>query len=71
MRQSEAKLLVRSEWSLWLRQHPEITAPNGNHSFAFYSHLVKTNALALRFHCRGDKWQTVHGWLLEMGMVTD
>ena len=35
MRQSEAKLLIRSEWSRWLKQHPKITAPNGNHAFIF------------------------------------
>ncbi len=71
MRQSEAKLLVRSEWSRWLRQHPEITAPTGNYAFAFYNHLVKTNSPALTFRNRGDKWQPVHGWLLEMGLVKD
>ena len=71
MKQSEAKLLVRSEWSRWLKQHPEITARNGNHALVFYNHLVNTNSPASRFRCRGDKWQTVHGWLLEMGLVKD
>ena len=71
MRQSEAKLLIRSEWSRWLKQRPKITAPNGNHAFIFYNHLVTINSPALRFRCRGDKWQTVHVWLLEMGLVKD
>jgi len=69
MKQSEAKLLIRSEWSRWLGQHPEITAPNGNNAFVFYNHLVKTNSPALRFRCRGDKWQTVHACMREMGLV--
>ena len=71
MRQSQAKLLIRSEWSRWLKQHPDITAPNGNYAFVFYNDLVRTNSPALRFHGRGDKRQTVHGWLLEMSLVKD
>ena len=40
MRQSEAKLLVCSEWSRWLKRHPKITDPNGNQAFVFYNYLV-------------------------------
>ena len=71
MRQSEAKLLVRSEWSHWLKQHPKITDPNGNQAFVFFSYLVTIKSPALRFRRRGDKWQIIHGWLLEMGLVKD
>ena len=71
IKQSEARMMIRSEWSRWRKDHPEITDPNGNDAFVFYNGLDNDNAPALQFRDRGDRWQTVHGWLLEMGLVKD
>ena len=36
----------------------------------FYTWLENHRADALAFRDHGDKWQTVHGWLLRAGLVT-
>ena len=35
----------------------------------FYQHLVNAGDPALDSRTQGDKWQTVHGWLLSEGLV--
>ena len=40
-------------------------------ALSFYAHLQNNCPHLLKFRCHGDKWQTVKGWLLRRGLVTD
>ena len=71
MRQAEAERLILNEWDRWWRERGETRAATGNDGFMFYLELEKKNDPALDFTCRGDKWQTVHGWLLNARKVID
>ncbi len=45
-----------SEWHGWLM---------------FFADLQRNDGDLLNFRDRGDKWQTVHSWLLSAGLVAD
>ena len=71
IKQSEAKKKIYSKWKRWLRDHPGKTEPDGNDAFLFYLELEGREDPALDFRCKGDKWQTVHAWLLNRRLVKD
>ena len=71
MKQENAKQLIFIAWKRWLDEHGEISEPNGNDAFLFYLKLETRRDTALSFRCKGDKWQTVHAWLLEEDFVKD
>ena len=68
MKQEKAKELIIAEWYLWAPQQKNPTELNG---FVFYNYLAVNKSELLNFQCRGDKWQKVHGWLLNAGLVSN
>jgi hypothetical protein len=64
-----AKGPVIQEWDAWSVIHPdEATAMNG---MMFFNYLQKHRPDLLKFADNGDKWQTVHGWLLRERRVAN
>jgi hypothetical protein len=60
---SPAKLAVIREWDKWARRHPNDAKVSGG--MLFFSYLQKERPdLLLDFKTPGNKWQTVHAWLL-------
>jgi hypothetical protein len=60
----EEKRAVLREWDGWVKEHP------GSDPMLFYTHLQRARPDLLEFKSRGaDKWQRVHGWLLQSGRV--
>ena len=71
MLKAEAKKAICAEFRNWCRNEG-ITNPDGNDVFVFYGGLDTANSPLLKFRDRsGDKYQTVHGWLLREGLVSD
>ena len=71
MLKAEAKKAICAEFRDWC-SNKSITNPSGNDGFVFYGRLDTDNSPLLKFRDRGgDKWQTVHGWLLREGLVPD
>jgi hypothetical protein len=64
--QSErAKEAVLEEWHRWKPDHPKEMMSG----LMFYNYLSNEKSELLKFEVPGDKWQTVHGWLLRAGLV--
>ncbi len=72
MRQVEAKFLITHEWEEWRAKNLESGQPSsGTDGLAFFMFLQQERAHLLKFKYHGDKWQIVHGWLLQEGLVGD
>ena len=67
---SEARSLELEEWRCWIEKHPEIAKPSGTDGLAFFGYLQTERPTLLNFRSRGDKWQVVHGWLLQERLVS-
>lgn len=71
MKQAEAKQQVVRLFREWAAANgksiPHTAAEGG---FMFYGWLRTNHPEALEFRATGDKWQTVHIWLREAGLVT-
>jgi hypothetical protein len=67
---SPAKLAVIREWDKWARRHPNDAKVSGG--MLFFSYLQKERPdLLLDFKTPGNKWQTVHAWLLSARRVKE
>ncbi len=64
------KRTVMHEWENWAALHPDdLNSPNAG--MFFFTYLQEKRPALLNFRSSGDKWQTVHGWLLREGRVKD
>jgi hypothetical protein len=64
------KRAVIHEWDNWAALHPDdLNSPSAG--MFFFTHLQKEKPELLSFRSSGDKWQTVHGWLLREARVKD
>ena len=70
MKQDEARGIILSLFQDWCAEK-NLKNPTGTDGFIFYMGLEKQGHGASDFRCKGDRWQTVHGWLLEAGLVSD
>jgi hypothetical protein len=52
------------EWDNWAALHPDDL-------MLFFTHSQEKKPELLKLRSTGDKWQTVHGWLLREGRVKD
>jgi hypothetical protein len=64
-----AKWEVIREWDAWSASHQKEAKMMGG--MVFFTHLEKDRPDLLRFPDKGDKWQTVHSWLLRERRVAD
>ena len=63
-------MLVCAEFQKWCARK-NLDSPTGNDGFLFYLEHEKMNSALLNFDCNGDRWQTVHAWLLGAKLVSD
>jgi hypothetical protein len=64
------KQAIIHEWDNWAALHPDdLKSPSAG--MLFFTHLQEKKPELLNLRPPGDKWQTVHGWLLREGRVTD
>lgn len=66
MKQEQAKERIIAEFHSWASQQKNPAERNG---FVFFNHLEMNRPDLLNFKCSGDKWQRVHGWLLNARFV--
>ena len=66
----EAKWAVLHEFDVWAMNNPE-DAKGAMTGMMFFAHLQQERPELLRFEYPGDKWQRIHGWLLEGRRVKD
>jgi hypothetical protein len=71
MTREQARLGVLREWRGWRDANGVTTEATGNDGLRFYGHRQSRRAELLKFKGAGDKWQIVHGWLLNSGCVRD
>ena len=72
MKKEETKWQVILEWDRWAPKN--LTSgkkPTGTDALIFFTYLQKECPHLLTFRTSGDPWQTVHGWLLREGRVSD
>lgn len=71
MKKADARIQIIREWHGWVEEtHPD-RLPSGNVALGFYGHLQTNRPDLLNFRASGDKWQVVHGWLLNARLVGD
>lgn len=70
MKKDDARQQVLSEWRRWASAAGKDKA-TGQDGFAFYFDLQRTHSHLLNFRDSGDRWQTVHAWLLAARLVSD
>ena len=68
MTQDEARRGILAEWPLWTAATKTLN-PSGIDALMFFSFLQKERSHLLMFKASGDKWQTVHSWLLRACLV--
>lgn len=73
MRQDIRKSLLVQEWDRWVQTQPIGSAPpTARDSLKFYCELQDRRSPLLDFRpTRGDRWQVIHGWLLDQGRVSN
>jgi hypothetical protein len=72
MTKDDARRLILAKWPSWAAANATgKSKPNGMNGLMFFSDLQRNDGHLLNFRDRGDKWQTVHGWLLRAGLVSD
>jgi len=68
---AEAKQHVVRLFREWAATHGKpLPYDSSDGGLSFFYWLERNHADALRFRSRADKWQLVHGWLLQAGLVT-
>lgn len=73
MKQEDARRRIISLFRKWCEKE-RIEHPTGTDAFLFYNILDMRDDPALQFRTKGvgdDRWQTVHGWLRNAGLVKD
>src|SRR5258707_14768918 len=70
MKKDDAQRSIIQEWDVWAASYlvPGVQT-TGADGLLFFGHLQKHRPGLLNFRNRGDKWQTVHGWLLRANKV--
>jgi hypothetical protein len=68
-RDNPAKGPVIREWDTWSKLHPDEAKIMGG--MMFFTYLESDRPELLNFRDKGDKWQTVQGWLLRERRVPD
>jgi hypothetical protein len=71
MKRDDARRLIISEWHQWRQARIPETEANGTEGFVFFRFLQRERPGLLNFRDSGDKWQTIHAWLLRDGLVSD
>jgi hypothetical protein len=71
MKKDDARRLIISEWHTWRQARIPDREANGNDGLVFFGFLQHESPGLLGFRDSGDKWQTVHAWLLRAGLVSD
>mgnify|MGYP003472792528 CR=1 FL=1 len=73
MKQSEARILIISEWDRWIStQAVSQDGPTGKDSLKFFHELQDVGSSLLDFQSRGqDKWRIIHAWLLDAERLCD
>ena len=59
----KAKAEIQRAWELWDGKKHSSTA-----GLLFFGWLQRYRPYFLTFRCKGDRWQTVHSWLIQTGM---
>jgi copper(I)-binding protein len=67
---SPAKVAIIREWDAWARKYPNDATVSGGIMFFNYLHKERRDLL-VNIRSPGDKWQTIHAWLLREGKVKD
>ncbi len=71
MTREQSRLEALREWRRWRDANGVTAEASGNDGLRFYGYLQSNRADLLKFKGGGDKWQVVHGWLLNSGCVRD
>jgi len=69
-KQDSAKRAALREWDAWALVHAKGVRHDGHHAMLFFQYLQRERSDLLPAG-NGDKWQTVHGWLLQDGKVSN
>jgi hypothetical protein len=69
MKRQEAKQKIVAEWDSWSLSNKITNATPGD-KLTFYNFLLKERPHFLDFRASGDKWQDVHGWLIQARRVS-
>ncbi len=72
MIKAEARRLILKEWPNWRANNLfKDERASGTDAFTFFGYLQQKMPHLLDFPYPGDKWQQVHSWLLQDGLVSD
>ena len=71
MKKEDARGLIISEWRRWKQAQIPSKNATGTDGLLFFTYLQREKPALLDFRSSGDPWQTVHGWLLRSGFVSD
>ncbi len=64
-RQDQAKEETLRLWPEWAQENNvPVEGAEGEHGIRFYNFLGEHHPDCLRFQYNGDRWQVVHGWLM-------
>lgn len=72
MKKDEARRFILGAWDDWAAGTLEPSyAANRTDALRFFAYLQTERSELLKFRTAGDRWQIVHGWLLDSGRITD
>jgi hypothetical protein len=67
MMKNDAQVAVKDEFRRWAASEKLQLPTTGNEAFRFYLNLESKHSRLLSFRSSGDRWQTVHSWLIRAG----
>jgi hypothetical protein len=72
MKKDDAKAGVLQEFRRWrARPGNANELADGHTALLFFNWITVDKPELLAFKTSGDKWQIVHGWLLNAGQISD
>jgi hypothetical protein len=70
MMREDARRQVVAQWPAWAKAN-NVERGSGRDALLFFNFLQDKRPELLAFDGSGDKWQAVHGWLINGRLVSD
>jgi hypothetical protein len=67
----QAESAINAEFRTWARDRQFESHPRATDGVLFFTYLQRNRPDLLTFRYPGDKWQKVHAWLSNAGLVRD
>jgi hypothetical protein len=69
MTKEDARIQIVAQWPKWAKAN-KVEQGTGRDALLFFNFIQDKRPDLLAFRSSGDKWQAVHGWLLNGRLIS-